>query len=151
MYSQLGLNKYNYGWSWASGTGLANQTTNASTMIYQIYNSETNPGGTRQGIGTSMITATLPENVGTDYGYEDASFVRVRNITLGYNFSSQTLKKLGNVVSGLKIYFDTQNPFTFSKYGPLDPEVNISSGGKGTSGANYPMTRQFSFGVKLSF
>ena len=151
VYSQLGLNKYNYGWSWASGTGLANQTTNASTMIYQIYNSETNPNGTRQGIGTSMITATLPENVGTDYGYEDASFVRVRNITLGYNFSSQTLKKLGNVVSGLKIYFDTQNPFTFSKYGPLDPEVNLSSGGKGTSGANYPMTRQFSFGVKLSF
>ena len=151
LYSQLGLNKYNYGWSWASGSGLAGQTSNASTMIYQIYNSETNPTGTRQGIGTQLITASLPENVGTDYGYEDASFVRVRNITLGYNFSSQMLRKMGNVFSGLKIYFDAQNPFTFSKYGPLDPEVNISSGGKGTSGANYPMTRQFSLGVKASF
>ena len=151
MYSQMGLSKNNTGWSWASGTGLAGETTNASTMIYKIYNSETNPNGIRQGIGTSMIRASLPENVGTDYGYEDASFVRVRNITLGYNFSSQTLRKLGNVFSGLKIYFDTQNPFTFSKYGPLDPEVNTSSGGKGTSGANYPMTRQFSLGVKASF
>ena len=151
VYSQLGLNKYNYGWSWADGSALANQTGNASTMIYNVYNSETNPKGTRQGIGTAIIAKSLPENVGTDYGYEDASFVRVRNITLGYNFSSQTLKKLGNVVSGLKIYFDTQNPFTFSKYGPLDPEVNMSSGGKGHSGANYPMTRQFSLGVKLSF
>ena len=151
MYSQLGVVKYNNRWSWASGSGLANQTSNASTMIYQIYNSETNPNGVRQGIGTSLITANLPENVGTDYGYEDASFVRVRNITLGYNFSSQTLRKLGNVFTGLKIYFDTQNPFTFSKYGPLDPEVNTSSGGKGRSGSNYPMTRQFSLGVKASF
>nr|MCR4823828.1 SusC/RagA family TonB-linked outer membrane protein [Bacteroidales bacterium] len=151
LYSQIGINKYNYGWSWANGTSLAGETSNASTMIYHLYNSETNPTGTRQGIGTQLIRASLPENVGTDYGYEDASFVRVRNITLGYNFSSQTLRRLGNIFTGLKIYFDTQNPFTFSKYGPLDPEVNLSPGGKGVGGSNYPMTRQFSLGVKASF
>ena len=151
MYSQLGVFKSNYAWGWASGRDLAAQTTNASTMIYHIYNSETNPNGSHQGIGTTLITASLPEGVNTDYGMENASFVRVRNITLGYNFSSKVLQRMGNVFTGLKIYFDAQNPLTFSKYGPLDPEVNNSSGGKGTSGANYPMTRSFSLGVKASF
>lgn len=151
LYSQLGIMKYNYAWSWASPSYLAGQTGNASTLIYDLYHSEDNPSGTRQGIGTTLITSSLPENVDTDYGYEDASFVRVRNITIGYNFSSRQLRSMGNILSGLKIYLDTQNPFTFSKYGPLDPEVNTYSGGKGRSGANYPMTRQFSIGLKASF
>ena len=63
----------------------------------------------------------LPEGVNTDYGMENASFVRVRNITLGYNFSSKVLQRMGNVFTGLKIYFDAQNPLTF-----MSPATMIS-------------------------
>lgn len=151
MYSQLGTYKTNNAWSWAGAGSLANLSGNACYLIENVYHSIDNPTGTRQGMGTSLILTPLPESVGTNAGYEDASFLRIRNITLGYNFSSKTLKSLGNLLTGLRIYVDTQNPFTFSKYGPLDPEVNTASGGKGFGGANYPMTRQFSLGVKANF
>lgn len=151
LYSQLGIRKYNSAYSWAGASGVANYTGNASYLIEKVYHSEKNPNGTRPGVGGSLIKGSLPENVGGDMGYEDASFVRVRNITLSYSFSSNTLKSLGNVFSGLKVYFDAQNPLTFTKFGPLDPEVRITGGGKSFGGDQYPMTRSFSLGVKATF
>ncbi|UKM66468.1 TonB-dependent receptor [Flavobacteriaceae bacterium GSB9] len=59
-----------------------------------------------------------------NYGYpgfnKDASFVRVQNITLGYNFDTNFLSKAG--ISGLRLYVNALNPFTFTKYDGFDPE-----------------------------
>ncbi len=58
------------------------------------------------------------------YGYpgfnKDASFVRVQNITLGYNFSPGLLSKMG--LSEMRMYVNALNPFTFTKYDGFDPE-----------------------------
>lgn len=150
IYSQLGLKKYNYTYSWTSGRNLANQTTNMSVYIKDVWHSELNPNGTIPGIAFELSSVSLPGGAGTDIGYEDASFVRVRNITLGYNFRQSDLGTLSKYISGIRLYVDVQNPFTFTGFTGFDPEVNTGGSYKSAK-AEYPQTRTFSVGAKLSF
>lgn len=150
IYSQLGLKKYNYTYDWTSGTDLANQTSNMSTYIKDVWHSELNPNGTIPGVAYFLSPISLPGGAGTDIGYEDASFVRVRNITLGYNFNQSNLGSLSKYINSIRIYADVQNPFTFTSFTGFDPEV-ITGGSYKSGKAEYPQTRTFSLGVKLSF
>lgn len=150
IYSQLGVDKYNDVYSWTSGRGLGNQTNNMSVYIKDVWHSELNPNGTIPGIAYEMASVSLPGGAGTDIGYENSSFVRVRNITLGYNFKPNQLGALSKLLSGIRVYVDVQNPFTFTGYTGLDPEVNTGGNYKGGK-AEYPQTRTFSLGAKLSF
>ena len=76
---------------------------------------------------------------------EDASFLRLKNVNLGYALPADLLEKTG-FIRGLRLYVQAQNLFTFTKFSGLDPE--------GTSNvyqAQYPMSRQFTFGLDLMF
>lgn len=149
LYSQLGLKKYNYINSWVSPTELANQTSNESTYVSDVFSTE-NPNGKLPGIAFYSTTTSLPGNAGTDVGYEDAWFVRVRNITLGYTFNQKNLGSLAKYVSSIRIYADVQNPFLFTDFTCYDPEVYTGGSYKGGK-AEYPMTRSYSLGLKFSF
>ena len=149
MYSQLGVNKNNYARDWASPSGLANMSGNQNKYSYDLWNSQTNPNGKKPGIARSMASVTLPGSAGLDLNYQDASFVRIRNITLGYNLPGMSMGKLGKYVNNLRIYFDTQNPFTFTNFDGFDPEVYSGGGYKGGK-AEYPQTRTFTLGLKLT-
>ena len=76
---------------------------------------------------------------------EDASFLRLKNVMLSYSLPANVLKKT-RVFSGIRIYAQAQNLLTFSKFSGLDPEgtANIYA-------AQYPMSRQFTFGLDLTF
>ena len=76
---------------------------------------------------------------------EDASFLRLKNVMLSYSLPANVLKKT-RVFSGIRIYAQAQNLLTFSKFSGLDPEgtANIYA-------AQYPMSRQFTFGVDITF
>ena len=76
---------------------------------------------------------------------EDASFLRLKNVMLSYSLPSDVLKKT-RLFSGIRIYAQAQNLLTFSKFSGLDPEgtANIYA-------AQYPMSRQFTFGLDLTF
>lgn len=150
IYSQLGVEKYNDIYSWTSGRGLGNQTNNMSVYIKDVWHSELNPNGTIPGIAYEMASVSLPGGAGTDIGYENSSFVRVRNITLGYNFKSNQLGTLSKFISSIRVYADVQNPITITGYTGFDPEVNTGGSYKGGK-AEYPQTRTFSLGAKLSF
>lgn len=150
MYSQLGIYKYNYARDWASATELANQNSNSNKFIYDLWNSQTNPNGTMPGIAWNLATVSLPGGAGTDMGYQDASFLRIRNITLGYNLTKNQLGQLGTYLNNIRIFVDAQNPLTFTKFEGFDPEVNTGGGYKGGK-AEYPMTRTYSAGVKINF
>lgn len=102
---------------------------------------------------------------GSTLGYFDASYWKVRNISLGYNFEKmQWLKNWG--VQSLRAYLTVQNPFVicspFHKETGLDPETNsygnenvAVSGGIQTRfltvGTNSPSTRNYLFGINLTF
>jgi TonB-linked SusC/RagA family outer membrane protein len=150
LYSQIGVNKYNYALDWAHGANLANQVQNSNEYAKRLWNSESNPDGTRPGIAWNLASVALPGSAGTDINFQDASFVRVRNITLGYNINKSSLGNVGNYISNIRIYIDAQNPLTFTKFEGFDPEVRSGGNYKGGK-AEYPQTRSFSAGVRISF
>ena len=116
----------------------------------QVYNSQTNPNGTLPGVAFRLATQALPGGAGTDVFYQDASFLRVRNITVGYTFNNNQLGALKDHIQSIRIYADAQNPLTFTSFKNFDPEV--TTGGDYKAGkAEYPMIRTFSMGVKVQF
>lgn len=102
---------------------------------------------------------------GSTLGYFDASYWKVRNISLGYKFDEQKwLKNFG--IQSLRAYVSIQNPFVicspFHKKTGLDPETNsygnenvaVTSGIQKrflTVGTNAPSTRNYLFGINLTF
>lgn len=76
---------------------------------------------------------------------EDASFLRLKNIMLSYDLPQSLLKKT-KVFSRAKVYVQAQNLFTITKFSGIDPESpgNIYI-------AQYPMTRQYTCGLEVSF
>ncbi len=79
----------------------------------------------------------------SDYYIEDASFVRLDNITVGYNYNKLNFMNL-------RVYASFQNVFVLSKYSGLDPVVR-SSTTNGIDNNPYPRPRTMTFGVNLTF
>jgi len=83
---------------------------------------------------------------------EDGSYLRIKNLTLGYTFSNNLIHRLH--LSNLRVYFTSQNLLTFTNYSGLDPEVNYLGDDNtviGTDFFTYPEARSFNFGVNLKF
>src|SRR5690606_22700594 len=85
---------------------------------------------------------------------EDGSYLRAQNLTLGYTLPTRQL--LG--IEKLRVYVQTQNLFTVTKYGGVDParsNVNIgqnqNDGWTGFDLGNYPASRSFMVGVNSTF
>ena len=76
---------------------------------------------------------------------EDASFLRLKNLNLSYSFPAELLKKT-RIIRGLRVYAQAQNLLTFTNFSGLDPE-----GTTNLYAAQYPMSRQFTFGLDLMF
>ncbi len=80
----------------------------------------------------------------------DGSYLRIRNVTLGYTVSSTLLKKIR--FSSLRIYASAQNLHTFSKYIGYDPDVSVNGESvtlPGIDFGTYPLARTLTFGVNI--
>ncbi|SHG01800.1 TonB-linked outer membrane protein, SusC/RagA family [Bacteroides luti] len=100
---------------------------------------------------------------GSTLGYFDASYLKVRTITLGYNFKQRWVKNAG--IDKLRLYCTIQNPFVlfspYNKESGMDPETNsygnenaaVTSYNKRllTIGTNTPSTRNYLIGLNLTF
>ena len=83
---------------------------------------------------------------------EDGSYLRLKNLTVGYNFNTKDI--LQGKISSLRVYFSGQNLLTFTNYSGLDPEVNYRGDDNariGTDFFTYPQARSFTFGLNASF
>ncbi len=147
LYSQIGVNRYNYAWDWAQAAPLANQTNSISTAAFDLFHSENNPDGKFPGLAYELSSTSLPGNVGTDLRFQDASFMRFRNITLGYNLEKGFL---GDAINNMRIYVDAQNPITITNYDGFDPEI-VTGGSYKTFKAEYPQAATYSLGVEINF
>lgn len=86
----------------------------------------------------------------SDWYLENASYLRIKNITLSYTFDAllhNLSAKLNERKSSLTINVGVDNLYTFTKYTGMDPEV----GWIGFDGGRYPVSRIFSVGVKLRY
>jgi TonB-linked SusC/RagA family outer membrane protein len=102
---------------------------------------------------------------GSTLGYFDASYLKVRTMTLGYTFNQKLINKTG--VGSLRLYVTVQNPFVlfspYKKESGMDPETNSYANENAavpmprelrrllTIGANTPSTRNYLIGVNLTF
>ena len=128
MASHGSLGNYNYN---------AVAANNAELGSARVYNNEFL--GNR--VSSAFDTQFLMKQVLSDYYVQDASFYRIDNITLGWSF-----KKSQSIPVSGRLYGSVQNPFVFTKYDGLDPEVF-----GGVDNNFYPRPVSFLFGVNLNF
>ena len=84
------------------------------------------------------------------YGFPcDASFTRIKDITLSYQFPAQITNALR--ISALTVYASARNLATFTSWKGWDPESDITQRGWGGYENNYPMTKSYVFGLNVTF
>lgn len=145
-------------------TYLSTNNGRRNSIKVDYWDPVNNPNGTYPQPGNQSTAEQ--DNYGSTLGYFDASFLKIRTITLGYSFNPKLLTYIG--AKDARLYFTCQNPFTlFSPYmdaGGLDPEAtgtgpqgaSAGMGGTITSraltiGANTPPTRNFLIGLSVKF
>lgn len=86
----------------------------------------------------------------SDYFVEDGSYMRLKNVQIGYNFSGKLLKVKG--ISMLRLYVSAQNLFTLTKYSGLDPEIGSTNATlTGIDQGFYPQARVLTAGINIKF
>lgn len=78
----------------------------------------------------------------SSFWVQNASYLKMRNLQIGYTIPKHLLTNWG--ISNLRLYCSIDNLFTITNFKGLDPEMVTSS-------TLYPLTRNYSFGVNLSF
>jgi len=126
-------------------SGINNATTDALNR-WSPQNTDTN---------VPKALAGRTRRVSTRWIY-DGSFVRLKNVSLGYNVPKSVLDKLK--IKKLRVYMSAQNILTFTKYEGYDPEVNYSSDGNTESNTNlgldygsYPNAKSYTVGLNIGF
>ena len=81
---------------------------------------------------------------------EDGSYLRLKNLQLGYTLNDNLTKKVG--ISSWRVYLSATNLLTFTKYTGFDPEIGITNGlDMGIDRGTYPQARVFTIGTSLNF
>ena len=123
---------------------VGNKTANYTTEVLRRWTGE----------GTSNYYPRVTEsNINwqfSDLFIHDGDFLRISNITLGYDFA-KILKT--DIFSQARLYLQVQNAFTFTKYNGMDPEIGygVNSWASGVDLGYYPRPRTFLIGVNLKF
>jgi len=87
----------------------------------------------------------------TDRWLEDGSFIRLKNIQLGYTIPESLVSKTG-ILKEFRVYVSGQNLVTLTKYKGYDPELTGGGVfGQGNDGGGYPPVRAYMAGLQFSF
>lgn len=110
--------------------------------------------GRWNGVGTSnwepiLHTGRSNNTYNSTYFIEDGSYFRIRNVQLGYNFSSGMLEKMS--IKSLRVYLNAQNLKTFKNNTGYTPEFGGTSTLFGVDDGSYPVPAIYTFGVNLTF
>ncbi len=81
------------------------------------------------------------------YYMEDGSFLRLKNLQLGFTFPKNLVNKMH--INSLRVYVQTVNLFTITKYSGMDPELGGDDRAFGSDKGNYPNVKQVIFGLNL--
>lgn len=123
---------------------------NVDRKVLNRWRSPENPGDGKT--PTTNGGRVLYRDVNSSW-VEDASFLRIQNITLGYSFKQKFITN-SKVVKGLRVYAGVQNLVTFTKYSGANPEASTNNSSVLTPGrdfTNYPLPRIMTMGLNLTF
>lgn len=121
---------------------------NYTTQIFGRWHGE----GTSNSLPRLSSVSNRNTNFISDIFMHDADYIRINNLTIGYDFS-EILTKL-NFIHQLKVYGTVNNLYTFTKYDGMDPEVGFNGDtgwGSGVDLGLYPQPRTVIFGINLTF
>ena len=108
--------------------------------------------------GSAILPALQASDANNNYSrisdllIEDASYIRLQNISIGYTFPKKWINKAH--LNNVRIYANIQNVYTWSKYKGMDPEVGAMYGDALMTGVDYgryPSPRIYTFGLNVSF
>jgi TonB-linked SusC/RagA family outer membrane protein len=126
------------------------QNTNFRSDISPWTTTNTNTNDPRIGVATGDQGLVDNARANSDRWLENGSYMRLRNIQIGYNFDEAILSTLG--MSKLRLYASGQNLFTLTKYSGLDPDVQGNGIlERGVDNGNWPSSRILSMGLNLEF
>ena len=117
--------------------------------IETLTNSWTPENPTATNPRLSQSDPNLNWSTASDFYIEDGSYLRLKNLTLGYDFT-RLLRKVphfGERGSSLNVYVSVENLLTITKYSGMDPELGL--GGRDT--LTYPVSKIYAFGIKLNY
>lgn len=129
------------------GNGEANY--NSYSEWNNRWRSESQPGNGL--IPRANRTGGNSNNRPSDYQVEDASYLRLRNVTLAYNFPESAL---GDKINNLRVYLSGTNLFTKTDYLGFNPEVNNQDDNTNVQGEDYgayPLSSVITFGLNAKF
>lgn len=121
----------------------------AATQYYNVQKWHMNDSWTSENPNAyfpiARATDTRNRSVKTDRYLQNASYLRMKNLTLGWNLPKQWISKI--FLSNASVYVSGENLFEFTKIkGPYDPEA-----ARGNGVMLYPFMRTYSFGINLTF
>lgn len=106
--------------------------------------------GTSNTVPRAVAGASINTDLFSDFHVEDASFVRLQNVQIGYTFNQEQMKSVG--IDKLRIYVSGNNLFTISDYYGYDPSAsNGAPIGSGIDKGFYPVAASYLLGVNLNF
>ena len=122
--------------------------------VWNWYDDVTNVKVANAGTKTPRASIQDPNDNDriSDRYIEDGSYIRLKNITLGYTFPSKLINKWG--LDNLRIYANIQNLLTITGYDGYDPEIGASTASPnvyGLDNGRYPSPTVYSFGLNISF
>ncbi len=120
------------------------QNYNKDAAILDAW-SPTNTGGTIPRVSASDANGNFSNT--SDFYLENGSYLRIKNVTLGYTLKKQFLDRLK--ISNLRLYVTANNLFTITKYTGFDPEVGTDL--NGIDLGRYPQARSVLFGLNVNF
>ena len=107
----------------------------------------TGPGSTNDARYPRYSFTDANSNIRVSDRYvEDGSFVKIKNLQLGYNFPKSLT---GNVFNNLRVYFQVKNAFTFTEYTGYDPEIPGGILDTGIDRGAYPQARTYAVGLDI--
>ncbi len=126
-----------------------NGDRNAYKYVTNYWKSEADPGNGK--INKPRVTQNTVQAQSSSYWVEDGSFVRIKNIRLGYNMPKPVLNYLK--ISGLKLYVNLENVYVFSDYSNYDPEGSTYQAGVlvGFDYGAYPNPFVATAGINITF
>jgi TonB-linked SusC/RagA family outer membrane protein len=129
---------------------LANMEGNANQLSVALdrWVSESQPGS--GSVNRANRTATGMNSQISTWHIEDGSYMRIREITLGYSLPKAVLSRMN--ISKLRVYVSAFNPFTFTGYSGYNPEVSTNSDPimQGVDYGTYPLSKSFVLGINFS-
>ena len=122
-----------------------NQNTDQPGLIDGAYREA-------QGLSSQIYVPGNGRGGETSKWVEDASYIRLKVITLAYNFSPNLLQKIG--FNTIRVYFSGTNLWTITDYTGYDPEVSNFTENDATIGVDlsaYPPAKTYTFGLEMNF